>query len=417
MKTLITLLLVLAFAVSANAQIDILGKIEDKVEQKIDQKTDEAIDKALEDPKPDEDKKKEEKTTDKSSTSTTSTTTTAAAKEDFKSYSKFDFIPGDNVIFYDNFAQDAIGDFPPNWNTTGSGEIVTAGSFEGRWLKWGAGVSYAPNLSIVFPDNFTLEFDMLMQKPEGKEDPYFGLTIYSSDKDNLNEDIAVGTILTTQRTWDVTNVNGGDYQNIGSTEQINNADLYNHKTHISIWGQKQRMRVYVNETKVLDLPKAFPLGAKLNRVKFSNNPGLNLSNEIAGPIFLSNLRVAVGAPDMRSKLMTDGKLVTHGILFDVGSDKIKPESYGTLKEIAAVLKENAGVRVNIIGHTDSDGDDAKNLELSKKRAASVKNSLVKDFSIDGAGLETDGKGESQPASPNTTPEGKANNRRVEFIKL
>ena len=412
MKALITLLFVIALAAQANAQIDILGKIEDKVEQKIDQKTDEAIDEALKDKektKESEKEKKEEKTTDKSST--------ASSEASFKSYSKFDFVPGDNVIFYDNFAQDAIGDFPPNWNTTGSGEIVTLGSLEGRWLKWSAGVSYAPNLSTAFPDNFTLEFDMLMQKPEGKEDPYFGLTIYSSDKDNLNEEFTAGTTLTTQKTWNVDNVNAVDYQNVGSTEQINNADLYNHKTHISVWGQKQRMRVYVNETKVLDLPKAFPQGVKLNRVKFSNNPGLNESNEIAGPIYLSNIRIAVGAPDMRSKLMTEGKLVTRGILFDVNSDKIKAESYGTLKEIASVLKDNASVRVKIIGHTDSDGDDKKNLELSKKRAAAVKNSLVKDFGINGAGIETDGKGESEPASPNTTPEGKANNRRVEFIKM
>jgi outer membrane protein OmpA-like peptidoglycan-associated protein len=177
------------------------------------------------------------------------------------------------------------------------------------------------------------------------------------------------------------------------------------------------MRVYVNETKVLDLPRAFPQGAKLNRVKFSNNPGLNLSNDMAGPIFISNVRIAVGAPDMRSKLITEGKLVTRGILFDVNSDKIKPESYGTLKEIAQVLKDNATVKVKIIGHTDSDGSAAANLDLSKRRSASVKNSLSKDFGIDASRMETDGKGASEPASPNTTPEGKANNRRVEFIKM
>lgn len=67
----------------------------------------------------------------------------------------------------------------------------------------------------------------------------------------------------------------------------------------------------------------------------------------------SNFRYAEGTTDARSKLMTEGKLVTRGITFDVNSDKIKPESFGTIKEIAQVLKENAGVRVKIIGHTDS----------------------------------------------------------------
>lgn len=133
--------------------------------------------------------------------------------------------------------------------------------------------------------------------------------------------------------------------------------------------------------------------------------------------FLSNLRLAVGAPDTRNKLMTEGKWVTHGILFDVNSDKIKGESYGTLKAIATVLKESADLKVTIIGHTDSDGDDAKNLDLSKRRAASVKAMLATEFGIDAGRMETDGKGETQPADKNDTAAGKANNRRVEYVKL
>ena len=114
--------------------------------------------------------------------------------------------------------------------------------------------------------------------------------------------------------------------------------------------------------------------------------------------------------------MTEGKFVTRGILFDVNSDKIKPESSGALKDIANVLKENAGVKVKIVGHTDSDGDDKANMTLSEKRAAAVKNHLVKEYGIDEASLTTEGKGESELADKNPTPEGKANNRRVEFIK-
>lgn len=96
---------------------------------------------------------------------------------------------------------------------------------------------------------------------------------------------------------------------------------------------------------------------------------------------------------------------------------MKPESYGTLKEIAKVLTENAGVRVKIVGHTDSDGADAANLDLSKRRSASVKNELVKNFGIDASRLESDGMGRTQPVAPNDTPVNKAMNRRVELIKL
>ena len=181
----------------------------------------------------------------------------------------------------------------------------------------------------------------------------------------------------------------------------------NQKYHISVWVQKSRVRLYQDETKLFDLPKAFPLkSVKMDRIRFED-----------GAAMISNIRIAVGAPDTRSKLLTEGKLVTRGILFDVNSDKIKPESYGTLKDIAKVLQDNKDVKVKIVGHTDSDGDDNSNLDLSKRRAASVKNSLINEFGIDEGRIETDGKGETEPVSDNNSPEGKANNRRVEFIKI
>jgi outer membrane protein OmpA-like peptidoglycan-associated protein len=132
---------------------------------------------------------------------------------------------------------------------------------------------------------------------------------------------------------------------------------------------------------------------------------------------VSNIRIAVGAPDMRNKLMTEGKLVTYGIYFDVNKDVVKPESHGTLKEIAAILNEVPDVKVKILGHTDSDGQDAANLDLSKRRAASVKAELAKSFGVNADRLETDGMGETQPVAPNDTPVNKALNRRVEFVKL
>ena len=132
---------------------------------------------------------------------------------------------------------------------------------------------------------------------------------------------------------------------------------------------------------------------------------------------IGNMRLAIGAPDTRNRLITEGRFSTTGILFDVNSDKIKPGSYRTLKEIAGILSESADVKVKIVGHTDSDGDDAKNLDLSKRRAASVKIALAKEFGISEDRMETDGMGETKPATDNKTAEGKAQNRRVEFIKL
>jgi outer membrane protein OmpA-like peptidoglycan-associated protein len=183
---------------------------------------------------------------------------------------------------------------------------------------------------------------------------------------------------------------------------------------VSIWRQKQRIRVYLNEEKIFDLPRAFAADKKYNTAMFELWSNMHKEND---RFLINNISLAVGAPDTRSKLITEGKFVTSGILFDVNSDRIKAESYGVLKDIANVLTENATVRVKVIGHTDADGDDKSNLDLSKRRAEAVKNSLSKEFGIDAARMETDGKGESQPADKNETSVGKANNRRVEFIKL
>ena len=89
--------------------------------------------------------------------------------------------------------------------------------------------------------------------------------------------------------------------------------------HVSMWRQRQRIRVYLNEEKVWDLPRAFLATAKLNMLVF----GLRV-DDAEGEYYIGNLRLAVGAPDTRNKLLTEGKWVTHGILFDVNSDRVKP---------------------------------------------------------------------------------------------
>ena len=340
------------------------------------------------------------------------------SQTDFKSYSKFDFVPGEQVIYFDDFSQDAVGDFPAKWNTTASGEVVTLSTHAGKWLKWvqnAYGNAYSPLLKNTFPDNFTLEFDVIATHHPDTDVPNFYVLIFSSQDKNLDASNQVGQAGVNGRFldgWTVTNWSEQGDNATGSITPMNMDTQFGKIIHFSFWIQKQRMRVYMNEAKVLDLPRVIPENYKYNKINF-----VNVTPEGSGDIFISNIRIAVGAPDMRNKLITEGKLVTHGILFDVNSDKIKSESYGTLNEISQVLKDNPTVKVKITGHTDSDGDDKSNLDLSKRRAASVKNSLSKDFGIDVTRMETDGKGESEPASPNTSTEGKANNRRVEFIKL
>ncbi|MDD4044718.1 MAG: OmpA family protein, partial [Bacteroidales bacterium] len=159
-----------------------------------------------------------------------------------------------------------------------------------------------------------------------------------------------------------------------------------------------------------DVPTNIYTDTKFNKILFSGWDAKSFP-------MITNLKITTASPDMRSKLLTEGKIISYGIYFDSGKDVVKPESYGSLKEIANVLNENSNIKIQIVGHTDSDGNDALNLDLSKRRAMNVKNALVKDFSIAAERIQTDGKGETQALAPNTTTEGKAKNRRVEFIKM
>ena len=414
-------------------------KAEDRTNRGIDRTLDKGFDKVEEGIgsifKKKDKKQKNEKTTNEnpgngeggSSSGESASTGTASGgassaktdKPSLKSYSKFDFVPGEKVIAMEDFMQDAVGDFPAKWNTNASGEVVSLDGLEGHWLMLPSKGIYFPDFINELPENATIEFDMAVS--DNYSEMQSGLKVTLVEKSNRTLMFDQHFNKAAQLVLDIhPNGNTGTGQtgvkvfDKGENEIINNLSPLTvwkagQVNRISIWKQKGRFRMYINENKLWDLPRAFDTSVQYSLL-FANNPW-------EGEIFLTNLRVAVGTPDTRSKLITEGKLVTRGITFDVNSDKIKPESYGTLKEIATVLKENSSVKVKIIGHTDSDGDDKSNLELSKRRAASVKNTLSSEFGIAADRMETDGKGESEPAEPNTTPQGKANNRRVEFVKL
>lgn len=414
-------------SISLNAQIDVKGKAKDAATDRANQKVDDGINKGLDGvengikglfKKKKKDSSSETKSTKQNvvkNNATADTTSPSTEKTSLQSYSKFDFIPGEKIIFFDDFSQDAIGDFPLFWNTNGSAEVVNTNLFGGKWLKFSMDESLWSEKFLNLPENYTIEFDVVPLKTNDEEMKGYCFRLIQSEKENSFDYGAVpgkaGFAFFTEysgrqgyRTYVNDENNGSDVS--GNKDEENTFQKSDVKYHMSIWVQKTRIRVYQDQIKIFDLPRAFAANTKANRIRFEE-----------GAAMLSNVRIAIGAPDTRSKLITEGKLVSYGIYFDVNKDIVKPESYATLKSIADVLKENPGVRVKIIGHTDSDGSDAANLDLSKRRANSVKNELVKTFGIEASRLEFDGMGESKPIAPNDNSSNKALNRRVEFIKL
>lgn len=326
--------------------------------------------------------------------------------------SKYDFIPGEKVIFFDDFASEGIGDFPAQWLTNGSGEIVTSQKFPGRWFNITKMGYYIPEAKEDFTENFTIEFDFVPMTIDNGENLYsftfYLLTGSLAEPGGGGEPGEAGF----QVYSDGDNLGWKNFS-LASEQRFNGNVTFpfktNQKYHVAIWVQKQRVRIYANENKVLDVPRGIPTGSKPNIFRFD-------TRDEAIPL-IANFRIAAGSSDMRNMLLKNGKIISYGILFDVNSDKLKPESYATLKVISDILKEDPSLKLQVVGHTDSDGDDASNLDLSKRRAASVKNELVSKFGADGARLETDGKGESEPVTDNNSSVNKAKNRRVEFINM
>jgi len=435
MKSLIiscTAAIILCSAVSVQAQVFNPKKIlERKAARVLEKKTDEAIDSLLgnkpqqqAEPQKMEDKKQQAPAVKEDKKLPAANPDKQVQEEpkqevtpELQAYSKFDFVPGEKVIFFDDFSEAAVGDFPAAWNTNGSAEVVTTNLFPGKWMKFVGRNAVWTDQLLKLPDNYTVEFDIVPRKGEDARMAGWSFRLMQSINVRSFDHGAVPG--KAGFNFEVEYFGRPNYRSYINSEEGDDLGLGGFKDdkqvyesenklyHISLWVQKSRVRVYQDQNKLFDLPKAFPLDdVKMDRLRFEE-----------GAMMISNIRVAVGAPDMRSKLLTEGKLVSYGIYFDVNKDIVKPQSYATLKEIAAVLTENPGVRIQIVGHTDADGTDVANLDLSKRRAASVKNELVKSFAIEASRIQTDGKGESQPVSPNDTPSHKALNRRVEFIKL
>jgi outer membrane protein OmpA-like peptidoglycan-associated protein len=176
---------------------------------------------------------------------------------------------------------------------------------------------------------------------------------------------------------------------------------------------KSSVKCYVDNERLVNAPKSeyfkptsFAISIHGDDVDFEKEK-----------IFFRNFRFAEGGKTMREQLDESGHIVTHGIYFDMNSDKIRGESYKTLADIAQMMTDDATLKLMIEGHTDSDGNDASNLELSERRAKSVRQHLIDTYKVSEDRLESKGLGETKPIDANTTPEGKANNRRVELVKM
>ena len=399
-----TIFVILSLTVS-NAPAQLLKKLKQKAESALDRKIDKTVENTQNGDK------------EKTAADENDNADNAKAKgpaTNLKVYSKFDFVPGNTILYYDNFEKDNIGESPMGWITSTSAEVVTIDGLESNWLKLAATSAnhITRSKKQSWGNNFTVEFDLLLVK--NSYDPRFDISLINTggnlvtDENILNSGkpaIYFSSILGSGGKQARTTLYGMDNKKL--SDNMSEDLSYNNATpvHVSMCVQGKRFRMWWNDKKLYDL-------AAVSEQYLPNQLGFTFGSVGVSDFFISNIRIAKDVPDTRARF-EEGKVISN-LLFYTGTAKLKPESMGSLLDVSKILKD-VTTSVKILGHTDGDGDDATNLKLSEQRAEAVKNILVTEYGIDKSKLTTEGRGETQPLANNNTAEGKAQNRRVEFI--
>ena len=435
-KTVSALVIVCFCAVNTNAQfLQGLGnRLKNKVSEKITNKAEQSIGSALD--------KIEKKSTDpvpKGETDNTKNTgqinNNPKDKEQIQSYSKYDFIPGEQIIYLEDFAKSSIGEMPAGWNSNGKGEIVTVEGYPGRYLRMFPAAKYLSGNTGSFGDSFSIEFDLIMTGTPPSGTRYFPelvVGMFASERKKTTDNSFLSPRPQLANLTEILlkpNLDGGSkavlttkgamgikYFESGKIPVKEYSESFSKIAHYSIQVDKQRIRFWVDGNKYFDLQQGIKAMPILNQF-FINPLEYWCYNEENYGLYLSSLKIAKGIPKPDLQLMDEKGFTTNAIQFNVASDEIKPQSMGMIKIISSTLKDNPTMRIKIIGHTDNDGSASENLSLSKRRAEAVKILLVNNFGIDESRLTIDGKGATLPVHKNQSAAGKAMNRRVEFVLI
>jgi outer membrane protein OmpA-like peptidoglycan-associated protein len=266
-----------------------------------------------------------------------------------------------------------------------------------RWLSSAGEHAFVVPLPEVLPRQFTMEFDLA--GAGGMQLFFDGRSAsYAAGAADGGENLEFGSDYAFLRGQ--TRANGGANTGRDTKKEVVRA---------RIMADGEYVKVFVNERRVVNVPNA-----RLGRTK-QIYVVLNGSSAEA-PLMIGDVRIAAGGRKLYDAIAATGRVATQGVLFATGRAEVRPESGPTLKEIAAMLAEHPELRLTVEGHTDDAGDARANQALSQARAEAVKQALVSGYRVDAARLEAKGYGASKPAAPNSTPEGRAANRRVELVR-
>ena len=342
---------------------------------------------------------------------------------------KNDFVRGSIIMFEDDMQGEQVGEFPSKWDLErGNAEIATVNGQkciammgDDSWIT----PLVKGGIKNYLGDVFTVEYDMLYKHSDGGAHVELDVMHESQRRDNEL------FTFTYDFYYDKTSVNCSyvrpDAE--GYTNKEGNADSYQVAVindgrwhHFALSFNKRAIKFYIDGKRVTNVPNAKPGAGWLTWW---------LGGGIADdPVYMRNVVIAKGAVDLYERQETDidakvsavekeieetGKFVTNNILFETGKATLKPESMEEIQKVADYMKKNPTARFEVQGHTDNQGSDAVNDPLSQQRAEAVVKALESQ-GVDPFNLRPVGKGSHEPVADNSTDEGRAKNRRVEFIK-
>jgi outer membrane protein OmpA-like peptidoglycan-associated protein len=336
------------------------------------------------------------------------------------SWNSYDFVAGDEIIFEDDQANEQVGEFPAKWD--GFGGYAQIAQLNGvKCISLSDDGSITPLFNDNKPyltDQFTIEYDVyIVYGPDyNTEFNPHGWRMYtylpSGDKikheDNgFNFDHQVSTGEDAKTLDDAIL---GYYWHVPNSDEVRNGDARLDGIAISAWHHvaisfnKRAYKVYFDEKRVINIPNA----SKPSFFWIS-------CNQHEPVFFIKNVRIAKGAVPLYDRMASDGKIITYGITFDIGKATIKPESMGEINRFVKLMQDNPDLKFEVQGHTDNTGSAATNQTLSEQRAKAIVAKMV-ELGIPASRLTSVGKGASAPIADNSTDEGRAKNRRVEFVK-
>ena len=424
MKKLI-LMLIVAFACAGTADaqgwLKKLGKVAEDaakrtVENNVDRKTTEAVDDAM---NPDDSSSEENTSRSKKTDYDWDDEDAEEGPQDTEAqYEQSDFVPGAVAFFEDDLVSEQMGEFPSKWDLV-DGSADVANMKGKKCIHFEPGTRIEPlmtNQQSYIPDVFTLEFDFWMNDPKTEMSNCYELEFKDADGGDVYE-IRIGEsyskLEVTCRFMSTT----GDWRDSGGgkTWEMKKNDW----SHFAMSFNKRALKIYINNKRVINIPNCkSAVRMKIHQAEWGGFHG--------NKNYMTNFRYAKGAMELYEQKVTDmsavekaiaetGKFVTNNILFETGKATLKPESMAEIQKVADYMKKNPTARFEVQGHTDNQGSDKINDPLSQQRAEAVVKAL-EGMGCDPFNMRAVGKGSHEPVADNATEDGRAKNRRVEFIK-